>query len=77
MSEYLLRKGKSFYEIAKFEDTKDSVAVYLFTQRGCSCPSYRKNCKHLTILNAWKTAGELPGSVYNDTAEVTGQLHVT
>ena len=76
MSEYLLRKGNLFYEIAKFEDTEDSVAVYLFTQRGCSCPSYRKNCKHLTILNAWKAAGELPGMVYDDDAKIIGKLYV-
>jgi hypothetical protein len=76
MSEYLLRKGKLFYEIAKFEDTKDSIAVYLFTQRGCSCPSYRKNCKHLTILNTWKASGEIPGVVYDDNAEVIGNLSV-
>ena len=76
MAEYLLRKGKSFYEIAKFEDSTDSTAVYLFTKRGCSCPSYSKSCKHISILNAWKASGEIPGVVYGDKAEILNKLYV-
>lgn len=74
MSEYLLRKGKYFYELAKFEDSSEPISVYLFTSRGCSCPSRYRNCKHVKILNAWKQSGEVPGLVYNDSASVIGNI---
>lgn len=76
MSEYLLRKGKQFYELAKFEDSSEPTAVYLFTSRGCSCPSRYRNCKHTKILNAWKQAGEPKGAVYDDTACVIGNVFI-
>lgn len=76
MAEYLLRKGKRFYEIAKFEDSDEPTAVYSFTTRGCSCPSWGRTCKHDSILKAWKKAGEVPGVVYNDKAQVVTQLYV-
>jgi hypothetical protein len=77
MAQYLLRKGKHFYELAKFEDSDDSTAVYLFTKRGCSCPAGRRGCKHTAILKAWRDTGEIPGYVYDDTAKHIGTLNVT
>lgn len=76
MAQYLVRKGKIFYEMAKFEDSDSPTSVYLFTPRGCSCPSYSSSCKHTKILKAWKKAGEIPGTVYDDTANVLGVLNV-
>lgn len=76
MAEYLARKGKDFYELAKFEDSDTPTAVYIFTERGCSCPSYRRSCKHLAIMKAWKRAGEPVGVVYDDTASVIATLAV-
>lgn len=76
MSEYIPRKGKIFYELAKFEDYCEPTAVYLFTTRGCSCPSYRRNCKHTAILNSWKKAGEPVGAVYSDDAKEINRLFI-
>ena len=77
MSEYVLRKGLHFYEIAKFEDTDSPTAIYKFTTRGCSCPAGRRSCKHTKILNKWKQDNEPAGHVYNDSAEVIAILPVT
>lgn len=66
MSQYILRKGKYFYEIAKFEDSDTPTALYVFTKRGCSCPAGRYSCKHTKILKTWQQAGEVAGQVYND-----------
>ena len=76
MAQYILRKGNQFYELAKFEDSDDSTAVYKFTQRGCSCPAGRRSCKHVKILDAWKAAGEIAGFVYDDDAVHIGTLNV-
>jgi hypothetical protein len=76
MSEYLVRKGKLFYEMAKFEDYNEPTALYLFTKRGCSCPSRRRPCKHAKILDAWKAAGETPGAIYSEDAKLIGNLFV-
>lgn len=75
MAQYLLRKA-FYYEIAKFEDSDSPIAVYRFTPRGCSCPAGRRGCKHVKILNAWKTAGAVAGAVYNDEAILTHRLQV-
>lgn len=76
MAQYLMRKGSMFYELAKFEDSDDSTAVYKFTQRGCTCPAGRRGCKHVKILAAWKAAGEIAGFVYDDEANHIGILNV-
>lgn len=76
MAEYLVRKGKIRYELAKFEDSDTPTAVYSFYERGCSCPSRNRSCKHTKILNTWKAANEPVGVVYNDEAEIIGRLHV-
>ncbi len=77
MSQYVLRKGTHFYEIAKFEDSDSPTAVYIFTKRGCSCPAGRRSCKHTSILKEWQKTGEVAGTVYNDLAEVTAILAVS
>lgn len=76
MSQYIFRKGKLYYEVAKFEDSDFPTALYKFTERGCSCPAGRRNCKHSKILKTWQTAGEPLGFVYNDEAQHIGTLHV-
>lgn len=74
MSEYLFRKGKFFYEVAKFEDSAEPTAVYLFTSRGCSCPARSASCKHTKLLKLWKQKGSIAGQVYNDTGDVVAHL---
>lgn len=76
MSEYLVRKGKLFYEIAKFEDSDSPTDVYTFYARGCSCPARGASCKHSRILNTWKKMKEPVGTVFNDNAEVINTLYV-
>jgi hypothetical protein len=76
MAQYVLRKGTHFYELAKFEDSDDSTAVYKFTKRGCTCPAGRRSCKHVKILEAWKASGEVSGFVYDDNAIHIGTLNV-
>jgi hypothetical protein len=76
MAQYLVRKGKINYEMAKFEDSDSPTAIYSFYERGCSCPSRSRSCKHHKILKEWKKAGEPLGVVYNDEAEIIGMLSV-
>ena len=76
MAQYLLRKGKHFYEIAKFEDSDEPTAVYRFTKRGCTCPAGRRGCKHNSILKAWQESGETAGAVYDDSAKQISVLSV-
>lgn len=76
MSQYIIRKGRLFYELAKFEDSDSPTAVYIFTKRGCSCPAGRRSCKHTKILKTWQQAGEIAGLVFNDDATQIGALQV-
>jgi hypothetical protein len=76
MAQYLLRKGKHFYELAKFEDSDTPTALYSFTKRGCTCPAGRRGCKHTKIMSAWKALGEPAGFVFNDEANHIGTLNV-
>ena len=76
MAQYLLRKVKTKYELAKFEDSDSPTAVYSFTNRGCSCPASRHSCKHTKILSAWKALGEPSGYVFDDEAMHIGILNV-
>ena len=69
MPQYIVRKGKYNYEVAKFDDTDTPVEVYRFHARGCSCPARSKSCKHTKMLNAWRRAGSPEGVVYNDSIE--------
>jgi len=74
MAQYILRKGKSHYEIAKFDDSTEPVDVYTFNTRGCSCPAHTAHCKHVRILKIWKAAGEPVGIVYDDSGSILGTL---
>lgn len=74
MAQYLLRKGKLNYEIAKFDDSSQPLDVYIFYSRGCSCPSRSNNCKHTAILKAWQKAGKPEGAVYDDAANLITTL---
>lgn len=76
MSQYVIRKGRLFYELAKFEDSDSPTTVYIFTKRGCSCPAGRRSCKHTKILKAWQQAGEKAGIVYDDEANQLTVLQV-
>lgn len=42
------------FEIARFDDRKEPLAVYTVSHGKCSCPaSYRsKKCKHLALVKA-------------------------
>ena len=76
MAQYLLRKGIINYELAKFDDSADPIEVYTISYRGCNCPSRYSKCKHSTILTAWQKANEPQGLVYNDKAEVIGNIFI-
>jgi hypothetical protein len=76
MAQYLLRKVKTTYELAKFEDSDLPTAVYRFSNRGCSCPSGYRSCKHVKIKNTWKALGEPFGYVFDDDANHIGTLVV-
>lgn len=75
MAQYILRKTKFHYEIAKFEDSDQPTSVYVFGARGCNCPA-NGTCKHHKILTVWKKAGEILGQVFDDEAKHLGQLNV-
>lgn len=77
MAQYVIRKNKIDYELAKFEDTDTPIDVYTVSNRGCNCPSRYKSCKHTKIVNTWKSSGEPIGVVYDDSADVIGRLHVS
>jgi hypothetical protein len=74
MAQYLVRKGKFNYEIAKFDDSSSPTEVYLFSQRGCGCPARSKSCKHTRIVTAWTKAGRPVGAVYDDSANLINTL---
>ena len=74
MPQYIARRGRYNYEIAKFDDTDSPLDIYHFTQRGCSCPAYVRSCKHNRILSKWKRTGEKNGEVYNDQAQLLGNI---
>tara|TARA_Y100000034_G_C6792697_1_gene355032 strand:+ start:107 stop:355 length:249 start_codon:yes stop_codon:yes gene_type:complete len=74
MSQYIVRKGKYNYEIAKFNDTDTPIDIYSFYLKGCSCPARSRSCKHTRIVNTWKRAGFPEGDVYNDNAEKIGNI---
>jgi hypothetical protein len=73
MPQYMVRKGKIGYEIAKFDDTDTPVDVYTVGYRGCSCPARSKSCKHVKIIKAWLKTNE-EGVVYDDAANNIGNI---
>jgi hypothetical protein len=74
MPQYLVRKGKFGNEVTKFDDTDSPVDHYPFGSRGCSCPARARNCKHLKIVKAWEKLGKPVGTVFDDSANVIGNL---
>ena len=76
MAQYLLRKGQINYELAKFDDSADVLEIYTFYPRGCNCPSRSKHCKHSKILTAWEKADKQLGLVFDDEANIIGNLFV-
>ena len=76
MAQYIIRKNKHDYELAKFEDSDSPTDVYTISARGCNCPSRFKNCKHNKMLSLWKKGGEVVGQVYDDNLEILGTLNV-
>jgi hypothetical protein len=75
MAQYLVRKGKVNYELAKFDDSADVLEIYTYP-RGCNCPSRSKHCKHSKILTAWEKADKQLGLVFDDEANIIGNLFV-
>lgn len=76
MSEYLIRKVHNDFEITKFEDTAEPVAVYSIKSRKCSCPSRYRSCKHISILDSWVNKGSTIGAVLDDAGNILTTLQV-
>jgi len=74
MPQYLVRKGKFGNEVTKFDDTDSPVDHYPFGSRGCSCPARARNCKHTKIVKEWEKLGKPVGVVFDDSANVIGNL---
>ena len=74
MANYLVRKGKFTYEVAKFEESNTPVGVYRITSSRCDCPARTRKCKHISILKAWESAGKVEGSIISDDARVVGNI---
>lgn len=58
---YTVRKlFTDVYEVANFGDRKDADAVYTVRKAKCSCPAAWgcKSCKHVGIVNRFKTLRE-------------------
>lgn len=77
MAQYIFRKTKVNYELAKFEDSDTPTDVYSISDRGCNCPSRYRACKHTKMLSEWKKAGAMPGIVYDDNLKIIGKLNVS
>lgn len=54
------KKFPDVYEVANFGDRKDPDAVYTVRKAKCSCPAAwgKRSCKHLSIVNRFKTLKE-------------------
>jgi hypothetical protein len=48
------------YEVANFGDRKEPEAVYTVRKARCTCPAAwgRKSCKHVGLVNRFKTLRE-------------------
>lgn len=75
LAQYIVRRGKWSNEVAKFEDSSEPIDVYTFNHRGCSCPAYTRNCKHVRIVKAWEKNKMELGLIFNDEAEIIGRLY--
>ena len=74
MANYILRKGKFSHEIAKFEESNHPIDVYRVSERKCDCPSRYRACKHVKIFKTWQSDNYPIGRVYDDQANVVGEL---
>lgn len=74
MANYLVRKGKFTYEVAKFEESNVPSSVYRITSSRCDCPARTRSCKHISILKAWESSGKVEGSIISDEAKVVGNI---
>ena len=54
------KKFSDVYEVANFGDRKDPDAVYTVRKAKCSCPAAwgKRSCKHVSIVNRFKTLKE-------------------
>ncbi len=54
------KKFVDVYEVANFGDRKDPDAVYTVRKAKCSCPAAwgKRSCKHVSIVNRFKTLRE-------------------
>lgn len=75
--QYIIRRNKYNYEIAKFDDSSSPISVYTINHGKCDCPAWGYSCKHTRILNQWIKAGSPVGKVYDDEANVIGSLFTT
>jgi hypothetical protein len=48
------------YEVANFGDRKEPEAVYTVRKTRCTCPAAwgRKSCKHVSLVNRFKSLRE-------------------
>ena len=60
--------------MAKFDDTREPLDVYTFNQRGCGCPARTRSCKHIRIVKAWEKADKQLGLVFDDNANIIGNM---
>jgi uncharacterized Zn finger protein len=75
MTEYSIREVKhNTYELAKFEDSADPVAIYTLSKRGCSCPARSYNCKHRTIFSVWESMDKPIGTFFDELGRKVGSI---
>jgi hypothetical protein len=77
MPQYIFRKNKTSYDLAKFDDSDTPIDVYNISSKGCNCPSRYRSCKHTKMLAEWEKIGAIPGIVYDDNMEIIGRLNVS
>lgn len=74
MANYLVRKGKFTYEVAKFEESNTPSGLYSITSNRCDCPARTRSCKHVRMVDAWKKEGQVEGAILSDEAKIVGNL---
>ena len=74
MAQYIIRKGRLRYEVAKFDDSSTPLDIYSISDRWCNCPARSRICKHTRMVKAWQNNGSLLGEVYDDNLNVIGNI---
>lgn len=74
MTNYLVRRAKYGYEVAKFEESSYPVDVYRVSGSRCYCPARTRSCKHMKIFKAWERNGSTPGDVYDEKGTLVNNL---